>query len=103
MNFNSVQDFALFHGLTPLKRVTHSTGAEIFIAEKYANSDPEFDKPHYQTWMHVSFGEDRPLVGQKLFFNFRNQVSRSNRIEAAEKSADTLIRHVVDAYGREHG
>lgn len=103
MNLDRVTNFAQKNGLTLIKRSSHSSGAEIFIAEKYANFDPEFEKPHYQTWFHVSFGEDKPLAGQKLFFTFGNQVSQADRIAAAEKTAETLIKSVVNAYGREHG
>lgn len=103
MNFDKIQQFVQLNGLTQIDRITHSSGAEIFIAEKYSNWHPEFKKPHYQTWMHVSFGEDKPLAGQPLFFNFKNQVSKQSRIAAAVKSAETLIENVVDSYRKDHG
>jgi len=102
MNFKTVQEYAKHNGLTPLTKITHSTGAEIFIAEKYANSDPEYAKPHFQTWYHVAFGEDKPLAGRKLFFRFGMQSSKQSRIRAATDDAEMLIREVIDGYRREH-
>lgn len=103
MNFKTVQEYAKHNGLTPLTKVTHSSGAEIFIAEKFANTDPEFPEPHYQTWYHVAFGEDKPLAGRKLFFRFGKQISKNTRIKEATKDAEDLIKEVVDAYRRDHG
>ena len=103
MNFEKVKSLAQKAGFTPLERIQHKTGAEIFIAEKYQNSDPEFDEPHWLTWYHVAFGEDKPLVGRKLFTRFGMQVSRAARVRSAKRDADELIAEVINGYGKEHG
>lgn len=103
MNFNDTITLAEKSGMKMLERYTHPSGAEVFIAEKYQNTDPEFDEPHWMTWWHASFGEDKPLAGRKLFTRFAMQISRPARVRSAKRDADEFIRHVVDGYGKDHG
>lgn len=102
MNFQTVQEYADHLNITPIEKETHRTGAEIFIGEKYSNYDPECPVPHWQTWWHVAFGEDKPLAGQILYTRFAMQVSRAARVRSAKRAADEFIGAVIDGYRREH-
>ncbi len=99
MKHARAQSFVDFMELHQEKRIRHSSGAEIFIADAYRNYDHEFKEPHYQTWFHVAFGEDKPYVGRKLFFKFGDMVSKNTRLKAAEAAANELIDKVLQEAG----
>lgn len=103
MNLNRARKFVDFMTMREERRVKHKSGAEIFIADGYQNYDHEFKKPHYQTWFHVSFGEDKPYVGRKLFFDFGDLVPLETRLKAAETAATELIDKVLEESGRATG
>lgn len=99
MKHAKTQSFVDFMKLHQEKRVRHPSGAEIFIADAYRNYDHEFKEPHYQTWFHVAFGEDKPYVGRKLFFRFGDMVPKEARVKAAEVAAGELIDKVLEEAG----
>lgn len=99
MKLNRTREFVNYMDMREQKRIRHPSGAEIFIADGYQDYDHEFKEPHYQTWFHVSFGEDKPFAGRKLFFRFGDMVSRETRMKAAETAAIELIDKVLEESG----
>lgn len=99
MNLNRARKFVDFMTMREERRIRHKSGAEIFIADGYQDYDHEFKKPHYQTWFHVSFGEDKPYAGRKLFFAFGDMVPLETRLKAAEHAAGELIEAVIKESG----
>lgn len=99
MKLERVRGFVDYMTMTEQRRIRHSSGAEIFIADGYQNYDHEFKEPHWQTWFHVSFGEDKPYVGRKLFFRFGDRVSLQTRLKAAETAANELIETIITEAG----
>lgn len=95
MKLNRAREFVDYMTMREEKRIKHPSGAEIFIADGYQNYDHEFKEPHWQTWFHVSFGEDKPYVGRKLFFRFGDRVLLQDRLKAAEAAATELIEAVL--------
>jgi len=99
MKLDRVKGFVDYMSMREERRITHPSGAEIFLADGYKNYDHEFKEPHYQTWFHVSFGEDKPYVGRKLFFRFGEGVPLETRLKAAETAANGLIDKVLEEAG----
>ena len=103
MKLDRVRGFVDFMTMREERRIRHESGAEIFIADGYQNYDHEFKEPHYQTWFHVSFGEDKPYVGRKLFFRFGDMVPLHKRLKAAETAAGELIEKILEEAGHATG
>ncbi len=101
MDHAKIQRYMDHHQFRQVEKTTHR-GADIYIAEKYVNHDPEFPEPHIQTWLHVALGEDTPMVGQKLYFRF-GKTSQTARIAAAKAQAELFIEHIAPGFERDHG
>lgn len=98
MDHSRIQQYMDHHQFRQIARCSHK-GADIFVAEKYSNHDPEFPEPHIQTWMHIALGEDTPMVGQKLYFRFgKGLPDQPARIAKAVEQAEVFIEHIAPGF-----
>lgn len=87
MDWRKFEDICRKSRLIPAKKVTVKE-ADVYIADGYFNTHPEYDKPHYKTvWMVARDGGD---IARPLYFDFGKN-SKEGRINAALEDAKKFI------------